>query len=88
MLRKYPDSDQDDRNDEPQDIDLEESERPDGPQTCPCPACGAYIYDDADRCPYCGQYVILDIDPARRRGLWWMLLGAAGISAVLVLSTC
>lgn len=26
----------------------------------PCPNCGQWIYDEAQRCPHCGEYVVED----------------------------
>ena len=47
----------------------------------PCPACGAEIYEDADRCPRCGEYISRGAAP---RWPWWMLAGGlAALAAVL-----
>ncbi|MBN2216756.1 MAG: hypothetical protein JW719_05230 [Pirellulales bacterium] len=78
--------------DDPDDA-LEDYEYPDAPDdeddgtpTAPCPACGADVYEDADRCPVCGVY-ITPSGPGRLwagRPLWWMVLGILGIVAVVV----
>ena len=58
--------------------------------TIPCPACGAEIYDDAERCPECGHYQSCEDAPRSQWPLWiivgigvclliaiaWGLLGA------------
>lgn len=66
---EYPDEDYD-------DDDL--------PDTVACPECGAEIYEDAVRCPACGQYVTPGAGSLwAGRSLWWILLGLAGIAAVV-----
>jgi hypothetical protein len=51
-----------------------------------CPECGADVYEDAEQCPACGQYIVHGTSPWRGRPRWWILLGLAGIAAVLWLS--
>jgi len=72
----------------PQDIDLEEPG--DGESlTAPCPACGAEVYEDADRCPACGEFISPRLAAGTRGGLWWIVLGgAAGAAVVLYLMKC
>ncbi len=67
----------DDEYPEPDESDNETSD------TVPCPACGVEIYEDSDRCPACGKYVSADINPWQRRPIWWILLGLAGIGALI-----
>ncbi len=62
----------------------DEDENDELSETCPCPNCGAEIYEDTDQCPVCGQY----ITPGGQnlwanRSAWWVLLGLLGIGAVL-----
>jgi len=64
----------------PNDDTLDE----DRDHTAPCPNCGAEIYDDAVQCPVCGEYLTNDTSPWSGRPLWWVLLGLAGIVAVIV----
>lgn len=49
-----------------------------------CPHCSAEIYEDAVRCPVCGEYIIKSTSPMAGRPLWFVLLGLAGIIAVIV----
>ena len=51
-----------------------------------CPQCGAEIYADAVRCPVCENYVTHGSHALSDRPLWWILLGLAGIVAVLLRS--
>jgi predicted nucleic acid-binding Zn ribbon protein len=43
--------------------------------TLPCPACGAEIYDDAERCPKCGHYLSREDQP-RAKTPTWIIAGA------------
>jgi len=65
----------------PQDIDLEELGG-DESETAPCPACGAEVYEDADRCPACGEFILAKLAGGRGPVLWWIFLG--GVAAVAV----
>ncbi len=53
-------------------------------ETLPCRECGAVIYEDAEQCPVCGSYVIRDTNPLRGRSVAWLVLGLAGVVAVIV----
>ena len=81
-----------DRNDHdiedqgPQGIDLAELGDNGPTDTVACPACGADIYQDADRCDVCGEYIV-------RRGpshsLWvWATLGLAVLAIAFCLLWC
>ncbi len=50
----------------------------------PCPACGADIYEDAEQCPVCREYITHDTSTWSTRPTWWILLGIAGIIAVII----
>jgi hypothetical protein len=54
-------------------------------ETLPCPHCGAEVYEDAPRCPDCGAYISRSTNPWHGKPLWWVVLGLAGILAVLYL---
>lgn len=49
----------------------------------PCPACGAAVYEDAVRCPVCGEYITHSTNVWAGQPAWWVLLGLAGIVAVV-----
>jgi len=74
----------DDMPDEgPLESDLDEL-GDDGPETAPCPACGAEIYDDSPRCPVCGEYVLTSVSYSPGPVPLWVLLAAvAAIAAFL-----
>ena len=56
-------------------------------ETCPCPECGAEVYEDAERCPHCGAYITFATGPWSGRPSWWIVLGIVGVAcAVLVLA--
>ncbi len=67
----------------PLDSDLEEL-GDDGPETAPCEACGAEIYEDSPRCPACGEYILKSASYSYRPLPAWVLLAAmAAIAAFL-----
>lgn len=49
-----------------------------------CPHCGASIYEDAEQCPICGEYVTHTHNVWAKRSVAWVVLGLAGIGAVIV----
>lgn len=55
--------------------------------TVDCPACGAEIYEDSEQCPVCGEYVTHSTSAWDGKPLWWVILGLAGIGAVLYVFT-
>jgi hypothetical protein len=71
------DLDDDDEDWEPDDPGDDESD------VMPCPSCGAEMYDDSERCPSCGDYVVHRKHVWHGRPWWWVVLGLAGILAVL-----
>ena len=77
----------DDEVDYGDDYDQYEDDEWDDSYTIACPACGSEVYEDAEQCPGCGEYIVassLNSQYAwRERPLWWIVLGAAGIAAVL-----
>jgi hypothetical protein len=52
-------------------------------EVMPCPECGAEIYEDAEQCPVCGCYVTFGTSPWSGRSPIWIVLGIAGIVAVI-----
>ena len=63
----------------PLDSDLEELGDDDEPETVPCPACRAEIYEDSPQCPVCGEYIFHRSGAGHRWPWWWMLATAAAI---------
>ena len=73
-----------------QDWDLSEGLEPDGPsaedldrfgsEMMSCPACGAMMYDQAERCPACGEYVI---EEPKRLSVWALVLTGVLIALVV-----
>ena len=58
----------------------------DDSETVPCPDCGEDVYEDAERCPACGNYIVHTRPHIwANRPLWWIVLGACGIAAVIVM---
>ena len=58
----------------------------DDAEVLPCPACGAEVYEEAERCPECDEYIV----PGSGRNvflgrpLWWVILGLLGTIALIV----
>ena len=74
------DSDGDEDEDEDDYLD----EQDDSSETVECPACGADVYEDSERCPVCGNYLLHARDYLwKDRPIWWIVLGAIGIAAVI-----
>jgi hypothetical protein len=78
--------DEDEKGDEFHDDEYPGDESDDdATDTATCPHCGAEVYEDTVRCPVCENY----ITPASGsvlsgRPLWWIVLGLAGVVAVLI----
>ena len=53
-------------------------------ETVPCPACGTDVYEEAEQCPACGEYIVHDTRVWSGKPIWWILLGLAGIIAVIL----
>lgn len=68
-----PDEDTWDGDDARWDDDQAEDEADDD-ATLPCPACGAAMFEEADRCPACGDYVTPGGRPSARPP--WVILTA------------
>ena len=77
----FDEEDDEFRDDEYRDEDQSDD---DTTATVACPQCGAEIYEDAVRCPVCENYVTHGGHILSGRPLWWILLGLAGIVAVLL----
>ena len=74
----------DDSLDEWEFSEPDEQEDEDVSETRACPSCGAAIYEDAEQCAACGDYVVFS-EPALSGWPWWfVLLGLAGIVAVIL----
>jgi len=54
-----------------------------GAELVACPACGAEIYEESEQCPKCGEYVTQSTRAWDGKPVWWLLLGLAGIIAVI-----
>ena len=61
-----------------------DTSEPDEDATLPCPACGAEIYDDAERCPECGHYQSREDQP-RAKTPTWIIAGAVICLVIVVL---
>jgi ribosomal protein S27AE len=73
---EYPDPDYEDDSD-------------DVTATVRCPNCGTDVYEDAEQCPKCGEYVEFSTSAWDGKSLPWVMVGLAGIVAViLALSGC
>lgn len=73
-------------NDEYYDDDFEYDAQAedDSPDLRPCPECGAEIYEDSEQCPICGNYITFgSLGPWSGRPLWWIILGAVGVVALI-----
>lgn len=68
---EYPDPDYDDEYD-------------DETETVRCPNCGTDVYEDAEQCPVCGEYVTLSTSAWEGKPFPWVLIGLAGIIAVIL----
>ncbi len=51
--------------------------------TVNCENCGEEVYEDAEQCPYCGWYVTQTTSTFDGKPFWFVLLGIAGIVAVI-----
>lgn len=49
----------------------------------PCPSCGSAGCEDAEHCPVCGDNTVRSTHAWHGRPWWWVLLGLAGVTAVL-----
>lgn len=71
--------------DEYDDYDSDVREEDDSNDVLPCPECGAEIYEDSQQCPVCGNYITFTGNgPFSGRPLWWIVLGLAGVVALIV----
>jgi hypothetical protein len=61
-------------------------EADDGEPVRPCPACGAEMYEGADRCPGCGEYVVSGISRSRALPRWFWIGLAAALAAAIILA--
>lgn len=49
-----------------------------------CPMCGCDVYADAEQCPLCGEWFARNHTAWDGRPWWFVLLGIAGIVAVIL----
>jgi len=69
-------------DDGPQSVDLDEFGGDETP-TAACPACGAEVYEDADRCPACGQYITPGGGAGSMKRWWWIALVLAALALIV-----
>jgi ribosomal protein S27AE len=69
---------------DPSDWDDDESDVEDSQLRCP--ACGRWVYEEAQQCPHCGEWIIpVHESSPWRRGVW--LIAVVLLVAALVLMT-
>ena len=56
----------------------------DAAENIPCPSCGVEFYEEAEQCPACGDYVVHGTSAWNDKPVWWVLIGLAGIAAVIL----
>jgi ribosomal protein S27E len=80
------DDDSDPDFDEAYDVDYGDDDDSES-LTISCPECGAEVYEDAVRCPVCDNYIVAGGHGSLWAGrpAWWIILGMAGIIAVVLL---
>ncbi len=81
------DDDSDPDFDEAYDVDYGDDDDDGESLTISCPECGAEVYEDAVRCPVCDNYIVAGGHGSLWAGrpAWWIILGMAGIIAVVLL---
>ena len=52
-----------------------------------CPNCGSEVHELADCCPKCGEFIIDESRPLQGKPMWYLVLGGAGIIAVILVLT-
>ena len=52
--------------------------------TIRCPNCGTDVYEEAPQCPMCGEYVTFSTSVWDGKPVTWIVLGMAGIIAVIL----
>ncbi len=71
-------------NDNEYHDEYDDYDEDDSSELRPCPECGAEIYEDSQQCPVCGNYITFGSSGAfSGRPVWWILLGLAGIVALI-----
>ena len=73
----------DEADDEPDDGD--DFDDDEATLTCPCPECGAVVYEDAVQCPVCGNYITHQTNVWLGRPAWWIVLGVLGVAAAIAM---
>lgn len=79
----WSDDELDEREFPDDDVDMEDDGDDEETITRECPRCGADIYEDAEQCPLCGTWINPDTSAWSGRAWWFVLLGIAGIIALL-----
>lgn len=83
------DRDHNDLQDEgPQEIDLQELGGDDSVDVTICPACGAEVYEDAERCGACGQYLVRSQVARSAVPWWWIVLAIAAAATIWWTRSC
>lgn len=69
-----------------EDWEYPESDDPDDDvtPTIDCSACGATVYEDVPACPACGEYITRGQTIWDGRPVWWIVLGLAGMIALIL----
>jgi formylmethanofuran dehydrogenase subunit E len=70
-------------DDDPDEEELPEDD--DSTDVVTCSSCGGEVYEDAVQCPLCGEYIIHGSHSISGKPLWFVLLGLAGIIAVILI---
>ena len=50
-----------------------------------CPECGVEVYEESEQCPVCGCYITHHHSVWHGKPTWWILLGALGIAAAVLM---
>lgn len=49
----------------------------------PCPSCSSLVHENAEACPSCGHFIVHRSSAWHGKPSWWVVLGLAGVTAVL-----
>lgn len=76
-----------DEYDEPADWEADDWGDDDSTDVITCPNCQSEVYEDAEQCPVCGEFLIRSHRVWEDKPAWWIVLGLAGIIAVVLALT-